>query len=69
VKRNTIEDVVAGMHRFPEGSIVLLLAPLRPPEGRGLKEHFDILHQQGYARVHDGSEVHRIEDLLATKKR
>ncbi|HQW05615.1 MAG: excinuclease ABC subunit UvrA [Flavobacteriales bacterium] len=68
VKRNTIDDVVAGMHRFPEGSIVLLLAPLRPPEGRGLKEHFDILHQQGYARVHDGSEVHRIEDLLATKE-
>ena len=68
VKRNTIEDVVAGLHTFPEGSIVLMLAPLRLPAGRTLKEHFDILQQQGYARVHDGSAVHRIEDLLTTKK-
>ncbi len=68
VKRNTIEDVVAGMRTFPEGSIVLLLAPIRLPEGRGLKEHFDILQQQGYARVHDGTEVHRIDDLLTQKK-
>lgn len=68
VKRNTVEDVVAGMHTFPEGSIVLLLAPLRLPAGRTLKEHFDILQQQGYARVHDGTQVHRIEDLLTQKK-
>lgn len=68
VRRNTIEDVVAGMHTFPEGSVVLMLAPLRLPAGRTLKEHFDILQQQGYARVHDGTSVHRIEEVLAEKK-
>lgn len=68
VRRNTIEDVVAGLHTFPEGSVVLMLAPLRLPAGRTLKEHFDILQQQGYARVHDGTTVHRIEDVLAEKK-
>lgn len=68
VRRNTIEDVVAGLHSFPEGSVVLMLAPLRLPAGRTLKEHFDILQQQGYVRVHDGTTVHRIEEVLAEKK-
>ncbi|MBK9147863.1 MAG: excinuclease ABC subunit UvrA [Flavobacteriales bacterium] len=68
VKRNTIEDVVAGVNSYPYGSTVLMLAPLAMPKGRGIKEHLDILQQQGYARVHDGTAVHRIEDLLSDKK-
>jgi excinuclease ABC subunit A len=67
VRRHTVDDVVAGVNSFAAGSPVLLLAPLHLPPGRGLREHFDILHQQGFARVHDGKEVHRIEDLLAAK--
>ena len=68
VKRNTIDDVVAGVASYPAGSTVLMLAPLLLPAGRSLREHMDILHQQGFARVHDGKEVHRIEDLLVGKK-
>ncbi|MDQ3101162.1 MAG: excinuclease ABC subunit A, partial [Bacteroidota bacterium] len=68
VKRHTIEDVVAGLLTFPEGSTVLILAPIHPPVGRSIREHLDVLQQQGFARVHDGKEVHRIEDLLAAKK-
>jgi excinuclease ABC subunit A len=68
VRRNTIEDVVEGLNGFPEGSTVLMLAPLRLPEGRGWNEHFDILQQQGFARVHDGTDAHRIEELLDEKK-
>ena len=68
VKRHTIEDVVNGMLTFPEGSTVLILAPIHVPQGRSVREHLDVLQQQGFARVHDGKEVHRIEDLLATKK-
>ncbi len=67
VKRDTVEDVVRGLHTFPEGSIVLMLAPIRLPAGRTLKEHFGILQQQGYARVHDGNTVHRIEEVLGAK--
>ncbi len=67
VKRDTVDDVVEGLHTFPEGSIVLMLAPLRLPAGRTLKEHFDILQQQGYARVHDGTTVHRIDEVLTAK--
>ena len=68
VKRHTVEDVVAGLNSFPAESHVLMLAPLKIPTGRSIKEHLDILQQQGFARVHDGSTVHRIEDLLAQKK-
>ncbi|MEZ4789264.1 MAG: excinuclease ABC subunit UvrA [Flavobacteriales bacterium] len=67
VKRNTVEDVVAGLHTFPKESVVLMLAPIRPPAGRSLKEHFGILQQQGYARVHDGTTVHRIEAVISAK--
>ena len=68
VRRHTIEDVVAGLNSYPAGSYVLMLAPLKIPTGRSIKEHLDILQQQGFARVHDGETVHRIEDLLAQKK-
>lgn len=68
VKRHTIEDVVAGVNSYPADSTVLMLAPIHVPAGRSLPEHLDILQQQGFARVHDGSAVHRIEDLLGAKK-
>ncbi len=68
VKRHTLEDVVVGADSYAPGSTVLVLAPLHIPAGRSLAEHLDVLQQQGFARVHDGREVHRIEELLGQKK-
>jgi excinuclease ABC subunit A len=68
VKRNTIEDVVLAVDTFPTGSQVLLLCPIHLPKDRTIREHLDVLQQQGFARVHDGHEVLRIEDLLLAKK-
>ncbi|MGB3868139.1 MAG: excinuclease ABC subunit UvrA [Flavobacteriales bacterium] len=68
VKRDTIEDVVAGANEFPKDSTVLLMSPINLPEGRSLREHLDVLQQQGFARVHDGADVKRIEDLLIEKE-
>ncbi len=67
VKRHTVEDVVAGANSFPSGSAVLLLSPIHLPEGRTLREHLDLLQQQGYARVFHDGRVFRIEDLLIEK--
>ncbi|MBP8824607.1 MAG: excinuclease ABC subunit UvrA [Flavobacteriales bacterium] len=67
VKRHTIEDVVAGANAFPPGGTVLLMSPVHTPDGRSFREHLDVLQQQGFARVHDGRDVHRIEDLLIAK--
>src|SRR5690606_37384632 len=68
VKRYTIEDVVAAANEFPKESTVLLMRPINLPDGRSLREHLDVLQQQGFARVHDGAKVQRIEDLLIEKK-
>ncbi|MBS1583311.1 MAG: excinuclease ABC subunit UvrA [Bacteroidetes bacterium] len=68
VKRDTVEDVVAGANSFPKDGTVLLLSPIHLPAGRTLREHLDVLQQQGYARVHDGTDVQRIDDLLIAKK-
>ncbi|HEY0979041.1 MAG TPA: excinuclease ABC subunit UvrA [Flavobacteriales bacterium] len=68
VKRHTVEDVVAGANTFPAGSALLLLSPMHLPAGRTLREHLDVLQQQGYARVMNEGQVHRIEDLLIQKK-
>jgi len=67
VKRHTVEDVVDAAGTFPEGSTVLVMSPVNLPEGRSLREHLDVLQQQGFARIHDGKEVLRIEDLLLAK--
>ena len=67
VKRHTVEDVVAGVNTFPAGTTVLLMSAVHTPAGRSLREHLDVLQQQGFARVHDGREVRRIEDLLIEK--
>ncbi|HNK41972.1 MAG TPA: excinuclease ABC subunit A, partial [Flavobacteriales bacterium] len=64
VKRHTVEDVVAGANTFAPGSHVLVMAPIHLPPGRTVRQHLDILQQQGYARVFNGKEVQRIEDLL-----
>ncbi|MEZ4788438.1 MAG: excinuclease ABC subunit UvrA [Flavobacteriales bacterium] len=68
VRRHTVEDVVKGMGAFPQGGVVLMLAPIRLPDGRSLSEQLGILQQQGFARVHDGNQVWRIEDVLGGKK-
>lgn len=67
VKRNSVEDVVTAANAFPKDGTVLLMSPITTPGGRSLREHLDVLQQQGFARVHDGREVHRIEDLLLAK--
>jgi len=67
VKRHTVQDVVDGVNTFPEAGTVMILAPVMVPKGRSMHQHLDVLHQQGYARVFDGDQVHRIEDLLSQK--
>ena len=68
VKRHTVQDVVKAVNAHPEASTVLIACPVQIPAGRSIHQHLDVLHQQGYARVHDGEQVFRIEDLLAQKK-
>lgn len=66
VKKHTIEDVVSFVTSWPEGSRVVISAPIILPEGRSFASQLDVYLKAGYSRVLRGSEFIDIEDLLAS---
>ena len=62
VKRHSVSDVVDYILALPEGSRVLILAPLTDSKERPLRTQLDILRQEGYQRVMIKGTVLRIED-------
>ncbi|MET4108893.1 excinuclease ABC subunit UvrA [Hymenobacter sp. UYP22] len=66
VKKDNVADVVDALMRLPEGTRVMLLAPLLPSEdGRPMSKELDLLLQKGYSRVVVNGETAFIEELLA----
>ena len=64
VKRQTIDDIVAAVNAYPEGTRLAVLIDVHLPEGRSLKQQLDIYMKEGYSRMeHDGGFI-MIEDLL-----
>ncbi len=64
VKRHSVEDVVASLSDLPEGSKVILSAPLNLHAGRTLEEEFNVLLQKGFIRVRINGELYKVEELL-----
>ncbi len=62
VKKDTVTDVVDYVRSFPEGSKMLLLAPVHVEESRTAEEKIKVLLQQGYSRIKVGEEVLRIDE-------
>ncbi|HEY6161877.1 MAG TPA: excinuclease ABC subunit UvrA, partial [Bacteroidia bacterium] len=67
VKRHSVGDVVNYIHSLPEGTLLLILAPLKLKEGRGLREQLSLLLQQGFSRVQVNGEVKKIEEMADEK--
>ncbi len=67
VKRHTVSDVVDYISGLPEGTRVMILAPLYGSKERPLENQIDILHQEGYQRVMIKGTVVRIEDMGTVK--
>ncbi|MCA8832130.1 excinuclease ABC subunit UvrA [Hymenobacter pini] len=66
VKKDNVADVVDYLMRLPEGTRVMLLAPLLPSEaGRPMSKELDLLLQKGYSRVVVNGETAFIEELIA----
>ena len=63
VKRNQVSDVVDFILE-QKGKAVYILAPINIPEGRTLKDHLNILLQQGFNRLIINNKVTRIEDYI-----
>ena len=66
VKRHTTEDAVQCMLSQPEGTKLMVMCPIRLPEGRTLAEQLDMYRKSGFARIYTNDEVVRIEDADAS---
>lgn len=64
VRKDTVTDVVDYLLAQPEGTRVLITAPLIRKENRSLGEELTILVQKGFTRIVAGSETLQIEELL-----
>ncbi len=65
VKRHTTEDVIRCALSYSAGTRFTVLAPMRVPPGRTLRQQLEIDLQQGLTRLDVDGEMMRIEDYLA----
>ena len=68
VKKHTVTDVVDAIMRYPEGTKLLLLAPVNIPNDRTVEQVLKLLLQQGYARILHKEEIIRLEEGNLPKK-
>jgi excinuclease ABC subunit A len=64
VNKHQVQDVVARIMSLPEGTQIMILAPLHKPEERTLRVHLDLLLQQGYSRIEDDGQIRKISEVL-----
>ena len=64
VKKHTVTDVVDAVLTYPEGTKLLLLAPITIPEDRTPQQVLQLLLQQGYARIFYQDKVIRMDEEL-----
>lgn len=68
VKKHTVTDVVEAALAYPDGTKLLLLAPISIPKDRTVEQVLKLLLQQGYARILHQEEVIRLEEDNLPKK-
>ena len=68
VKKHTVTDVVDAVMRYPEGTKLLLLAPVSIPKDRTVEQVLKLLLQQGYVRILHKEEIIRLEEDNLPKK-
>ena len=68
VKKHTVTDVVEAALSYPDGTKLLLLAPISIPKDRTVEQVLKLLLQQGYARILHQGEVIRLEEDNLPKK-
>lgn len=64
VKRHKVSDVINHIIALPEETNLIIYAPLHLSADRKLKQHLQVLMQQGFNRVLKDGKISRIEDVL-----
>ncbi len=65
VKRETIEDIVAGILSLPEGTRLALLINLNIPEERNVQSQLGIYLKEGYSRLEKDGEFVGISEIIS----
>lgn len=63
VKRHQLKDVVLAIEKMPTDRKLMIAAPVFQPNDRTVKQHLEILVQQGYSRILVNEEVAHLDDL------
>lgn len=67
VKRHQLKDVVKAIEKMPADRKLMIAAPVLRPADRSVKQHLEILVQQGYSRILVDEQLEHLEDLLETR--
>ncbi|MCH5241666.1 MAG: excinuclease ABC subunit UvrA [Muribaculaceae bacterium] len=67
VKKHSIDDIIAAVNVFPQGTRIAVLVKLNVPEGRDFRQHLDMLLKQGFSRLEKNGDFLDIQDLLLSE--
>ena len=62
VKKHTVEDIIAYIQTYQQGTKFIITSPLCLPEGRTLQRQLQMSVQAGYSRLYYHGEMMRIEE-------
>ena len=66
VQKHQVEDVVAAALSYPEGTRIMILAPIHNTEGRSVSDKLQSLQLEGFSRIIIDERVCSIDELLQT---
>lgn len=64
VKQDSVESVCDFVKNIPEHTKIIILCPIKVPNGRKPKEHLEILLQQGFTRIENNGSYLTIQEIL-----
>ena len=65
VKKHSTEDIIQCTRQYAQGTKYVVMAPIRPAEGRTVEQQLQLYIQNGYARMAVNGNIQRIDDFLA----
>ena len=64
VRKHTTEDVVQKVLEYSKGTRFMIMAPVKPQEGRTLEQQMKAYLLEGYTRIYVNGEIVKIEDFI-----
>lgn len=69
IERQTVDDIIHSIYKYPEGSRLVILAPYLEAKGPAMREAFESLKQRGFSRVQIDGEDYDLEEPVPTLPR